>query len=236
MITVDSRKDLNSLFISIFETFSLHPENVVELPWPTTYTRQMLATLVKAGLVHTEEADDGTYYQCLHTYDEINVDEAQRQFDEWFDNNATSTEGTSMTTTASTRTAKSATLTPCYCGCKGMSKGFYLPGHDARHAGQVGRAIAANYTTKGFDRRTLLNDLPSEKLVAKAERIAETAIAKIEKKAKPSVKEDEHGIVKVGKTEYVAVREASGLVRYLTADGDEWKSASKTAAKTFQVG
>lgn len=114
----------------------------------------------------------------------------------------------------------------------------------------VGKEIAANFSTKGFDRRTLLDTLPSDALKAKAEGIAEKQIEKIEakiareqakaKKAEAKsidpgddgTEQVEHGTVRVGKNEYAAVRyTATGKVEYFV--GDETKAASKTATKSF---
>lgn len=125
---------------------------------------------------------------------------------------------------------------PCGCGCGEMvpPKSNYRPGHDARHAGQIGREIAANYAVKGFDRRELLAKLPSDALKAKAEKIAETTIAKAERKGRKDVEPvdvAEEGLIKIGKTEYPATRSlTTGEVTRV--DG---KPVSKTAAKTFEV-
>jgi hypothetical protein len=65
----------------------------------------------------------------------------------------------------------------CGCGCgqpNVRGKASYLSGHDARHAGQVGRAIIAD-PAKAAD---LLKALPTEALQRKALGMVKTAEAK----------------------------------------------------------
>lgn len=75
----------------------------------------------------------------------------------------------------------------CRCGCKAQvvsKKATYLAGHDARHAGVVGRSLTGN---RSADAKRLAV-LPTEALQAKAVRVAVTAKAKASaKKAKAKV-------------------------------------------------
>ncbi|MGW9168705.1 hypothetical protein [Agromyces sp. NPDC055658] len=63
----------------------------------------------------------------------------------------------------------------CLCGCGGTvsTKANYKPGHDARHAGTVARAIVENPKQA----KALLATLPSDALRAKAERAVARATA-----------------------------------------------------------
>lgn len=73
-------------------------------------------------------------------------------------------------------TAASKTTSPtCTCGCGEQigPKATYRPGHDARHAGAVARAIAADPKQE----KTLPLALPSPALRAKAQRAAARALA-----------------------------------------------------------
>jgi hypothetical protein len=181
------------------------------------YARELLKTLEQAEFVILNK--DGEFV--------LNGD--GKDFDEWA--------GTAKPAVDETK--------DCTCGCGEQVpiKSFYRPGHDARHAGVIGREIAANYKVEGFDRRELLNNLPSDLLAAKAEGIAEKAIERLEAKATKQAEKDrakaekeanytEEGTVKVGKKEFAATRDTrTGEVAYY--DGDEVKAASKTAAKTF---
>lgn len=67
----------------------------------------------------------------------------------------------------------------CDCGEIITTKASYRPGHDARHAGIVARAIAENPKQA----KTLLAALPSAALQAKATRAAERRTAKAEAEA-----------------------------------------------------
>lgn len=62
--------------------------------------------------------------------------------------------------------------TPCRCGC-GLGTirpdAFYLPGHDARHAGAIGRQAIAE-PNRAED---LIKSLPSDRLRAKAQAMIE---------------------------------------------------------------
>jgi hypothetical protein len=125
---------------------------------------------------------------------------------------------------------------PCGCGC-GESvppKSNYRPGHDARHAGQVGREVAA-IMDGGHDEGdqikidALYATLPSDLLKAKAQRIAEKANEKNLAKAQPEPVEIE-GLVTVGKKEYAAIKLGDVVTRV-----DTGKPVSKAAAKTFEV-
>ncbi|ALY08837.1 hypothetical protein DRROBERT_51 [Arthrobacter phage DrRobert] len=72
----------------------------------------------------------------------------------------------------------------CNCGCgeaTSSSKTMYKPGHDARHAGNVARAMAADYNDAGNDEK--LEALPSANLKHKARMMAARLVEKAAKKA-----------------------------------------------------
>ncbi len=248
--------DLRRVYQHTFDSFALIPSDLADAldNINTRYARQLLAELKRTGLVTESEGDEGTVWQTFpDTYDTITWDEAFRRFHEIYKESNMSKNATKARPAPKT---KDEGYHDCKCGCgeRVPSKSNYRPGHDARHAGQVARTIVANYTTKGFDRRTVLADLPSDALKAKAEDIAGKSIAKIEDRTqraadratakakreaeKAVVKAEEqeanleHGIVKVGKKEFTATRNPeTGEVLYF--DGDATKRASKTAAKSF---
>lgn len=64
----------------------------------------------------------------------------------------------------------------CRCGCKATGPGAYRPGHDARHAGQVGRFLLTGPTPA--EAKTALAALPTDALRDKARGMAKTAAAK----------------------------------------------------------
>ncbi|MEO5981872.1 MAG: helix-turn-helix domain-containing protein [Pedococcus sp.] len=62
----------------------------------------------------------------------------------------------------------------CLCGCGSSALLQYQPGHDARHAGEVGRELAtAGASLTPEKREAILQALPSDALRAKALKIAE---------------------------------------------------------------
>lgn len=100
-------------------------------------------------------------------------------------------------------TTKATTTRHCNCGCgeaTSSSKTMYKPGHDARHAGNVARAIA-EAVLNGTEATASLKDLPSANLVHKADamskRLVEKARAKAERTAaraesKPADRKTKH--------------------------------------------
>lgn len=231
--TITNMDDLRKVYEAVFDGFGVDVSDVTDKKINTRYARELLGTLVTAGLVVVTDVNgDGDVWQTAQTHDEISKEEAMAKFDAWA--------GNVPTEEKPPRVPKARNQSPCLCGCGELSANHYRPGHDARHAGMIGRKIAENYNTKGFDRRELLNELPSEALVAKAEGIAEKAIEKMEARAKREVEREarktaptyEEGTVKVGKNEKVGRRAKDGTVEYLDDKG-EWKPASKSASATF---
>lgn len=75
----------------------------------------------------------------------------------------------------------------CACDCGGVtSGGLWLPGHDARRAGQVGRMLAQDIDTADLDelvaRASEFLPAGADKLAAKAARVALNAITKAKAK------------------------------------------------------
>lgn len=81
--------------------------------------------------------------------------------------------------TKATATQIPATLCACRCGEPVGAKAMYRPGHDARHAGLVARAIVEDPKRA----KALLATLPSPSLQAKAQRAADRLTAKVTEKA-----------------------------------------------------
>lgn len=238
----DTASDLRKVYLHVYGSFATDPSEVASQfkDINLRYARELLATLVEAELVAKGEGDEGDVWQTYpDTHDNMTDADAEARIDGWL------AENMDVKPAKAPKPPKSPEVfRPCYCGCgeNVPSKSFYRPGHDARHAGVIGRIIASNAATPGYDRRDALNDLPSDKLQAKAEAIAEKAIAKVDAKlakevAKQAAKDAAkagpvEGTVKVGKGEYVAAKHADGTVTYFDAKGKE-QIASKTAAATF---
>ncbi|ALY08589.1 hypothetical protein BENNIE_53 [Arthrobacter phage Bennie] len=82
-------------------------------------------------------------------------------------------------------TAKATTTRHCNCGCgeaTSSSKTMYKPGHDARHAGNVARAIA-EAVLAGTEPKASLKDLPSANLVHKADAMSKRLVEKAKAKS-----------------------------------------------------
>lgn len=85
-------------------------------------------------------------------------------------------------TTADTQTADTATKgCGCACGAAVSPSASFRPGHDARHAGNTGRALAANPKDRAAQQAL---DAMSPALRSKAERVRDNAAAKAATKPK----------------------------------------------------
>lgn len=260
--TIANAGDLRTAYLQTYESFAIVPGDIVDSSEGRVnnrYARELLGTLVSAGLVTESENGEGeTVWQTFpDTYDTMSLEEAEAKVDQWLATTNT-IEGNQP---ANTNTQKDKTMTVaapaevhnCYCGCNEQvpAKSYYRPGHDARHAGALGRELAAQYPNYTDEQANeVLGDLPSERLVAKAKGIADKAIekanakraredakeaakiAKDEAKATEAEPEFEEGSITVGKNEFVARRNTkTGDVTYFK--GEEEKVASKNASKTF---
>lgn len=248
--------DLRVAYLQTYDAFAIVPGDIVDSSEGRVnnrYARELLGTLVKAGLVTESENGEGeTVWQTFpDTYDNMSREEAEARIDQWLANINTIEGNQPANNTKKDKTMTVSTPTEvhdCYCGCEEQvpAKSFYRPGHDARHAGVLGRELAAQYPDYTDEQaQEVLGDLPSERLVEKAKGIADKAIEKAkakeareqareEAKANKPVKDEpviEEGTIKVGKNEFVARRHPDGKVTYFK--GDEEKVASKAASATF---
>lgn len=235
--------DLRKVYLTIYDAFAFSPADVrLEVNGNKKYARELTALLEKGGLIALSDVngEDEVWQTYPDSYDTMDRDEAERRIDEFLGD-------PKDLAPAAEKPEVTAEGSPCKCGCGEATgkKSNYRPGHDARHAGNVGRAIASASNEPGFDRRVLLDTLPTDALKAKAEGVAATAQAKIDKQhARAAAKAAEkavmdapawvEGTAKVGKTEVLARRYKDGHVDVLVGT-DDWKAASKTAAKTFRT-
>lgn len=228
----DQIEDLRNAYLFIADREQTLPSDVSDkFGHNMRYSRELIGALMEKKLVVLDTSTDLDFYSAgkitgnpLQTFDKVVKVP-----------NSPAAGTDPKVKPAKKAAAKPATKEyhPCGCGCgeNVPPKSSYRPGHDARHAGAVGREIAARVAEKGFDRRTLLAALPSDKLKAKAEKVAETAITKAAGKSTPAVTKEVEGIVTVGKTEYAAVKTGDKVVRV-----DTGKPVSAAAAKSFVEG
>lgn len=239
MTQTTNAAELRGVYLHTYGAFATSPTDVVENVEGVDnvrFARELLGTLVQAGLVaETEDGDGEVCWQTFpDSYDTMDQAEAESRIDNWLNSH---TEENTMSTATKTKPAakpKEEGYHPCYCGCgeNVPAKSFYRPGHDARHAGVIGRRVAETHDEEHF------NDLPSDRLVIKAKGIAAKAIekqlAKQEREAAKNAPEVVEGTLKVGKNERIGRKFKDGTVEYMDPKADEWKPASKAAAATFE--
>lgn len=182
-VKVSTRDDLRATYLLAFDSFSTDPTEVADhIGGNTRYGRELLGTLVTAGLLTEDDANGEVVWQVANpgTYDDHERDEAVTVIDEFLNRTIpvpTTQKGKTMTTTATRpKTPKNATG-KCLCGCGTNSTSNYRPGHDARHAGQIARQIAGPKVTPAQATKAL-SALPSDALRLKASTMADRLIEK----------------------------------------------------------
>lgn len=214
----DQGTDLTAAYVHI----ATHPgadvlDVAAALGAGTRLAREIVGILVKAELVSAEvdQAKGHDTYKIAN-----NVDPDREAVMGWIE----ASKGEDLDTAPVTRVGNTR---KCTCGCGSYTnhaKSLFLPGHDARMAGQVARAIVASTDTKANNE--LLATLPSEALRRKAVDLVARWGAKADAKAKA----DEPrwvkvAPVKVGRWEYPARRSepAGEYQRNTKRDGSgEW--------------
>jgi hypothetical protein len=160
-----SRDEARDLYMQIFGEFASDIEpgsrEVV-----AAINARFQAANSEQSIVESDVNDNATYWQCFQTYDHWSTEQAEAAFDEAWPTSDVEVAVTVRKAKASTGT--SAPAGDCRCGCGATpNKGRgYLPGHDARHAGQVARALIADDSADVW--RRLLATLPTEALRSKA--------------------------------------------------------------------
>ncbi len=184
------------------------------------YVREILVVLDQRGMVGFQPDSD---IQVLGlNWDD---DDAESLFERLWNDGTVETE---------TITVKATAATHCRCGCGAnvAGKRLYRPGHDARHASQVAKAIAAGGSTD------LMQALPTSALQVKASNQVHRILARAEAKkikagqprtpratvAKAINRDAVEGTVKVGRWTYPAKQYTDGTVqRSVKRDGSgEW--------------
>lgn len=229
----NTENDLRTAYLLAFDNFSTDPIEVGNaVNGNSRYGRELLGTLVQGGIV-CDTLVNGTdqVWQACQTYDSISRDEAIRIFEQWLDSQAPE---------APKAKAVATNLVGCKCGCGELAnKGrTYRPGHDARHAGQVGRLMAEAFKVNNPElAEGLLLTLPTAALRFKAKGVALKA-AQGKGKARKATKAaaapvSEQGSVKVGRWTYDATR-TGDVVTFTNAKG-EAKEANAKQAASFQA-
>jgi len=246
--------DLKKVYLHTFDSFATDPSVIEEEVdgINAKYARQLLKVLTDASIVAMSDVNgEADVWQTFpQTSDEITREEAEARFDEW----AVEADLHAVTPTKEPKAKRNDVgVHPCYCGCGENVPGtsFYRPGHDARHAGVIGRLVAST------GNKDHLNELPSAKLTEKAQGIATKALAKADAKRKAeheraeakaaknrdkanATKQEvkapasESGFIRVGRNDNIPAIRIGDKVTYVDAKGTE-KVASKSAAASFKV-
>lgn len=167
---------LRATYLLAFDNFATDPTEVAALPevGNVRYAREILGLLVTAGLVvETDVNGEGMVWQTSDTYDNATREQAEATIDGYlatFDGAVVQEDPAAKAPRRSKPSkANPAGLPLCLCGCGTAGKSDYRPGHDARHAGNLARAIlsgemAVNVATKG------LSDALRAKVLGQVER------------------------------------------------------------------
>lgn len=239
MSNITHATELREVYLFTYDSFGVTPHDVVDGIDSVTnvrFARELLGTLVGAGLVSVDDVnDDGDIWQTVPTYDDMERNDAEVKIDDFLNTQPANKENSTMATATatkpkSTKVKPAATFHECYCGCgeNVPAKSFYRPGHDARHAGVIGRLVAEDGDMAHY------NDLPSERLVLKSKAITIKALEKKQAKSAKRAPEYVEGTLTVGKKERIGRKSTDGVVEFMDDKGN-WNPASKTAASTFEA-
>jgi hypothetical protein len=194
-------EDLKRTYLAVYTTGTVDVGDIVDkVHVNSRYARELLGVLTTYDLIlHPDEADSSVWTYNTDPFDDKadNEDSAEEVFTEWaIAHNvlvpAPAPAAASVKATSAPRTPRTATKGSgtCRCGCGSATKGNYAPGHDARHAGQVAKAlaeyfIAGNIPTDSITDHgaALLAPLASDLLREKAYRIATGLVAKASTKS-----------------------------------------------------
>jgi hypothetical protein len=233
MTEVSNAAELREVYLMAFDNMAVDPITVEQETGErigSRFARELIGTLAQANVLVESEIGGETVWQTAFNVDDTNRAEVEAFIDEFLGIKKPKKAAKKATATRPATRTKDEGYHPCLCGCgeNVPSKSNYRPGHDARHAGQIGKALAAMAEPSKADTDKMLADLPSDRLKDKALNIAQKQREKATKKnAKP-----ESGSITVGKNQFDAVRYPDGKVVYTDAKGEQ-KTASKTAAASF---
>lgn len=231
MNEISNTAELREIYLMAFDNLAVDPMTVEQETGErigSRFARELIGTLAQANVLVEGEIGGETIWQTAFSVDDTDRAEVEAFIDDFLGIKKAKPAKKASAVRPAART-KDEGYHACYCGCgeNVPAKSFYRPGHDARHAGQIGKALGAMDQPSDADVKKMVADLPSDRLVDKALRIADAQRAKRNKKASPTFTE---GTAKVGKNQVKARMTNDGIE---VLDGAEWKPASKTAAKTF---
>jgi hypothetical protein len=250
LITRNARNDLKTAYMTAFDNFSTEPVEVGNaVNGNSRYGRELLGTLVNAGLVVTTDSTGDLAWQCEATYDNVSREEAEATFEAWVaawerDEDEEPVKPAKKAAKKAAVAVNPANLPVCACGCGipvNYRTAMYKPGHDARHAGQIGRLAASR---DAEERELIICQLPTEALRTKARRMVENIVNKPAKAARkgrkavaaPVVVEpvEVAGTVKKGRWTYPGLqRDGVTYISRSRKNTNEWDEADAKVAATF---
>lgn len=146
-----SRDEARDFYLEIFDSFAVEVydkgdkrrgerpiDNRDKEPVVAAINARLSASSTDQTIVRSNVNGEYDVWQCWHTHDDWSREQAEAAFDEAWPTTEIEIEAPVLGATGTTGGA-------CKCGCavRVASNRHYLPGHDARHAGQVARAILA---------------------------------------------------------------------------------------------
>lgn len=167
-----TRDEAYDLYMRIFGDFALGHSDVDDVERTNAVVEAINVRLADVSSQQTivDDVVNGgeRFWQCFQTYDSWTEEQAEAAFNQaWPADLVMDAIAPKAAKPKAARPSTTAPSTECRCGCKAITrkgKG-YLPGHDARHAGQVARAILADPMTQAD---VHLAALPTLALRAKA--------------------------------------------------------------------
>lgn len=248
-----TRDDLKRVFLHIHASAIVDtiPDVAADLKIKRQYAGELIGILERVEdkdgnpLVHVnsqpgESGNDSphVYYSTFYTVDDRSQEEMDALFDEAVPVSPVPQQETPAPADATKKTAKRdpnpANLPQCLCGCGAPVNSRnrnYKPGHDARHAGAIGKAVGLMdpEETANENRQAMLEFLPTDALRQKADAMGRRiwakgqakAAAKHEKAAGSKPKDEVppvefvSGEVKLGRWKYPAEKNmTSGAVTF----------------------
>jgi hypothetical protein len=181
----ETREALRETYLYSFDGHGAVPTDLVdaEIAHNARHGRELLAVLTNANLLIQEDVNgDGDVWVPAEDRDHFTREQAEVMIGAWLDDQDPATLTNTATPNRKVPNKMSTTeFKKCGCGCDENvpPKSTYRPGHDARHAGQVAKAMLA----KGEYDDEAVAVLPSEALRDKATAIFNKRIAKVQAKA-----------------------------------------------------
>ena len=248
---------------AVADFLQAQPDRTANHEVPVRYARELLGVLTTHRLIEETDTPSGESAWQV-TNPSLARNDAEQVIDSFLDANipAPSAPIAKDTITVSTSTVKTAKpvnnpadLPICACGCEAPTsnrKSSYRPGHDARHAGNVARAIAESalvdvdtdtYVADFAPLDALASDKLREKSSAMVDRLLAKKNAKLQKVTAPDATPEPEPVVAVyvdgtitkGRNKAWPARQFNNLVEANTSrnGSGDWIPATTVQAATF---